>query len=66
MIIHKYLSVIVGNLGTVLTSKDQGETWKIVEPKYFNNWNDILVKANNRIYLIGDNGAFVELIEGEI
>ncbi len=65
-IIHKYLSVIVGNLGTVLTSKDQGETWKIVEPKYFNNWNDILVKANNRIYLIGDNGAYVELIEGEI
>lgn len=64
--INKDLSLIVGNLGTVLTSKDLGETWKIVEPKYFNNWNDILVKPNNSIYLIGDNGGFVELIEGEI
>lgn len=64
--INNELTLVVGNLGTVLTSKDLGETWKIVEPKYFNNWNDILVKPNNRIYMVGDNGVFVELIEGEI
>lgn len=64
--INKDLILIVGNHGTVLTSKDLGENWSLVEPKYFNNWNDILIGLRNNIYLLGDNGKFVELKRGEM
>ncbi|MEN8193759.1 MAG: protein kinase [Bacteroidota bacterium] len=65
-LINKKIFLAVGNLGTVLSSYDFGKTWKMIESKYYNNWNDILVNSrNNKVFLIGDNGAFVELLKGD-
>lgn len=52
--------LVVGELNTIFTTKDGGETWDKVQFEAFNLYNyNSVVYDNNTFYVGGDNGVFI-------
>ncbi len=50
-----------GAYGTLLSSKDKGETWQLVSNRLDNpdsfHLNNVIVTSNNQLYIVGENGT---------
>lgn len=55
---------ISGTMGTVLKSVDRGRTWTMMHPQEDLAWNDILVTASGRVWLVGEFGRLQRSDDG--
>lgn len=53
--------VLIGSRGTIMVSKDKGETWKFVDSQIFSNLNDIAVNPDGNIFIVGVNGLMFKI-----
>jgi hypothetical protein len=59
------VGVVVGELNTILYTKNAGETWERIEVDSFSdyNYNKVLYTTNSSFYVAGDTGVLIEFVD---
>jgi hypothetical protein len=57
--------VVVGELNTILYTKNAGQTWERIEVDSFSeyNYNKVLYSTNSSFYVAGDTGVLIEFVD---
>ena len=59
------VGVVVGELNTILYTKNAGETWERIEVDSFSeyNYNKVLYSTNSSFYVAGNVGVLIEFVD---
>lgn len=59
------VGVVVGELNTILYTKNAGETWQRIEVDGFSdyNYNKVIYSTNSSFYVAGETGVLIEFID---
>jgi hypothetical protein len=58
------VGVVVGELNTILYTKNAGETWERIEVSGFSeyNYNKVIYSTNSNFYVAGNTGVLIEFV----
>lgn len=61
LFISELSAILIGNRGTIMVSKDKGETWKIIDSQIYSNMNAITKNLYGKIFIAGVNGMIFKI-----